>query len=291
MQASRHDPCSRNPYNGEFVPVVPFMSIVNIAAYKFVSVADSSVLRERLFAQCTALALKGTILVASEGINLFLAGARAATETFLLQLRSDLRFADIRVKESTSESVPFARLRVRVKREIITMRRTTIRPADGRAPAVDAPTLQRWIQRGHDEVGRELVLLDTRNTYETVLGVFTGAVTYPLANFGGFPAAIAADRARYADKTVVPYCTGGIRCEKAALHMRQLGLTHVYQLDGGILGYLEHTDGSGWRGACFVFDQRVAIDSSLAPLPGSRLAPLPERSTPTHAVRLACPTT
>ncbi len=281
MHDLRQSRATHASYNGLLAPADPRMSIVNIAAYKFVSLADTPALRERLLACCTELALKGTILLAPEGINLFLAGERAALDAFLAQLRSDARFADIPVKESLSAAVPFGRLRVRLKREIITMRHAATQPMDGRAPAVDAPTLQRWIQRGHDDDGRELVLLDTRNTYETALGTFTGAVAYPLANFGDFPAAIATDHARYADKTVVPYCTGGIRCEKAALHMRALGMTHVYQLDGGILGYLEHTDGSGWRGDCFVFDQRVAVNADLAPTQ-AKLAPAQAHKAETH---------
>jgi len=161
--------------------------------------------------------------------------------------------------------VPFGRLRVRLKREIITMRLPTIRPEGGRAPAVDALTLQRWLDQGHDDDGREVLLLDTRNDYETDVGKFPRAVDYRIASFTDFPAAIAADRARYDGKTVVSYCTGGIRCEKAALHMRDLGMDNVYQLDGGILKYLEQTDGTHWRGACFVFDGRVAVDNALAP--------------------------
>ena len=242
------------------------MPIVNIAAYRFVSLEPLPALRERVLERCAALALKGTVLLAPEGINLFLAGPREAVDAFMAWLREDARFAGMTAKESRSERAPFGRLRVRIKREIITMRQPTIRPEGGRAPALDAPTLRRWLALGHDEDGRELVLLDTRNAYETALGAFDGAVDYRLASFTGFPAAIAADRARYAGKTVVSYCTGGIRCEKAALHMHELGLPHVYQLDGGILGYLEQTDGTGWHGDCFVFDERVAVDKTLLPL-------------------------
>lgn len=247
------------------------MSIVNISAYKFISLDDLPGLRERLLACCEAAALKGTILLAPEGINLFLAGDRDGIDRFVAHLHGDPRFADMAPKESLSESVPFGRLRVRLKHEIISMRQPTIRPEGGRAPAVDAPTLQRWLGRGSDDEGREVVLLDTRNDYETALGRFAEAVDYQLANFTAFPAAIAADRDRYAGKTVVSYCTGGIRCEKAALHMRELGMANVYQLDGGILGYLEHTDGTHWQGDCFVFDERGAIDKRLLP------SPLPER--------------
>ncbi|MGN6327796.1 MAG: sulfurtransferase [Rhodanobacter sp.] len=241
------------------------MSIVNIAAYKFVSLDDLPGLRERLRERCESAALKGTILLAPEGINLFLAGDREGIDTFLAHLRADLRFADMAVKESLSDSVPFGRLRVRLKREIISMRQPTIQPEGGRAPAVDAPTLQRWLASGRDDAGRDVVLLDTRNDYEIARGRFTGAVDYGLANFTAFPAAIAADRARYTGKTVVSYCTGGIRCEKAALHMQALGMDHVYQLDGGILKYLEETDGTHWQGDCFVFDGRGAVDKRLRP--------------------------
>jgi UPF0176 protein len=190
-------------------------------------------------------------------------------------LREDPRFADVDPKESLSDEVPFGRMRVRLKREIITMRLPTIRPEGGRAPAVDAPTLQRWLDQGHDDQGREVVLLDTRNDYETEVGKFPQAVDYRIASFTEFPAAIAADRARYEGKTIVSYCTGGIRCEKAALHMRDLGMPHVYQLEGGILKYLEQTDGAHWRGDCFVFDGRVAVDKQLLPSP-----PLPSEPSP-----------
>ncbi len=241
------------------------MSIVNLSAYKFVSLDDLPALRDHLHQHCEALALKGTILLAPEGINLFLAGDRVSIDAFVNILHQDARFGDIVPKESLSDAVPFGRLRVRLKREIITMRLPTIRPEGGRAPAVDAPTLQRWLDQGHDDEGRDVVLLDTRNDYETDVGKFPQAVDYRLASFTAFPAAIAADRARYEGKTVVSYCTGGIRCEKAALHMRALGMPNVYQLDGGILKYLEQTDGAHWRGDCFVFDGRVAVDRALTP--------------------------
>lgn len=247
------------------LPRYPRMSIVNISAYKFISLDDLPALREQLLARCEALALRGTILLAPEGINLFLAGAREQIDGFMEQLHGDARFADIAPKESLSDSVPFGRMRVRIKREIITMRLPAIRPEGGRAPAVDAVTLQRWLDRGHDDDGREVVLLDTRNDYETDLGKFAQAVDYRLANFTAFPQAIATDRARYAGKTVVSYCTGGIRCEKAALHMNALGMEHVYQLEGGILKYLEQTDATHWRGECFVFDGRGAVDADLRP--------------------------
>ncbi|HET6806451.1 MAG TPA: sulfurtransferase [Frateuria sp.] len=238
--------------------------IVNVAAYRFVPLADLPALRESLHGRAAALGLKGTILLAPEGINLFLAGSRAAIDDFLAGLRADARFAGLPVKESLSEQVPFGRLRVRLKREIITLR-APVAPHQGRAPAVDAGTLKRWLDQGHDDAGREVVLLDTRNDYETEVGRFAGAVDYRLPSFTALPAAVLADRERYLGKAVVSYCTGGIRCEKAALYLAELGLGEVLQLEGGILKYLEETDGSHWEGNCFVFDGRGAVDRDLRP--------------------------
>ncbi|PWK82118.1 sulfurtransferase [Fulvimonas soli] len=250
------------------------MPILNLAAYRFVSLDGLPALRERLRARAEALALKGTVLLAPEGINLFLAGAPEAAESFMDWLREDPRFAGLEAKASWSDAVPFGRLRVRLKREIITLRRPALRPEAGRAAAVDPATLKRWLDRGRDDDGRELVLLDTRNGYETDVGRFPQAVDYRLARFTELPDALAADRARYAGKTVVPYCTGGIRCEKAALHMRELGIERVFQLEGGILGYFEETGGAHWQGACFVFDARGALGPDLRPAP-PRPRPLP----------------
>lgn len=250
------------------------MSIVNISAYKFIGLDDLPALRERLLGCCESLGLKGTILLAPEGINLFLAGSRELIDSFMGVLHDDPRFADIVPKESLSEDVPFGRMRVRLKREIITMRQPTIRPEGGRAPVVDAATLQRWLDQGHDEEGREVVLLDTRNDYEIELGKFPQALDYRIASFTELPAALAADRDRYAGKTIVSYCTGGIRCEKSVLHMQDIGIEHAFQLEGGILKYLEQTDGRHWDGHCFVFDNRVAVNSALnpadVPMPAAR---------------------
>ena len=244
--------------------------IVNVAAYRFVPLADLPALRDALRTRAEAASLKGTVLLAPEGINLFLAGARADVDAFLAWLRGDIRFAGLAVKESLSDQAPFGRLRVRLKREIITLR-APVAPHAGRAPAVDAATLKRWLDQGHDDAGRPVLLLDTRNAYETDVGRFAGALDYRIPSFTALPEAVLADRERYLGKTIVSYCTGGIRCEKAALHLSAQGLGEVLQLEGGILKYLEETDGSHWEGDCFVFDGRGAIDKSLGPT----LRPLP----------------
>jgi len=241
--------------------------ILNIAAYHFASIDDPDAFAAALRASAQALELRGTILVAGEGVNLFLAGGEAAIRGFVDELRADPRFAGIVVKESRSESVPFARLKVKVKPEIISFRREGSSPLAGRAPVVAPRTLQRWLEQGHDDDGRRVVLLDTRNVQEAGHGSFANAEILPIAKFTELPAEVEARKAGWADATVVSFCTGGIRCEKAALWMRnEAGMDNVLQLDGGILGYFEQVGGYGYEGRCFVFDGRVALDPGLAPM-------------------------
>lgn len=240
--------------------------VTNIAAYHFVPVDDPDALAARLRERAEAGGLLGTVLVAGEGINLFLAGADDAIEDFLRKLRADPRFAGLRARHSRSAVQPFARLKVKVKPEIISFRRDDASPLRGRAPAVAPADLARWIARGHDDDGRRVVLLDTRNREEVAHGTFAGALALPIDNFTELPDALAPHRQALADATVVSFCTGGIRCEKAALWMRADGMDNVLQLDGGILGYFEQVGGQGYDGRCFVFDDRIALDPALAPL-------------------------
>ncbi|KFN44594.1 sulfurtransferase [Arenimonas oryziterrae] len=239
------------------------MSILNIAAYRFVAIADPSAVVARVRAACEAGDLKGTVLVAPEGINLFLAGEGEAIHEFLRDLGEDPRFAGLTVKFSDSETVPFQRLRVKLKREIITFRDESLVPAAERAPALSPERLQQWLRTGRDDAGRELVLLDTRNRQEVAYGSFKQALTLPIDKFTELPEALEAHRDALADKTIVSFCTGGIRCEKAALWMQQAGYRHVLQLEGGILGYFEQVGGEGYDGDCFVFDERVALSPAL----------------------------
>ena len=240
--------------------------IRNIAAYHFAGIDDPPMLAARVRDWAEAGHLLGTVLVAPEGINLFLAGSDAAIDGFLGRLRGDPRLAAIAVKDSWSQSAPFARLKVKLKREIISFRREDASPLRERAPAVAPADLARWLACGHDDHGRRVVMLDTRNREETAHGAFAGAVVLPIDNFTELPAALAPHREALADATVVSYCTGGIRCEKAALWMRASGMDNVLQLDGGILGYFEAVGGHGYDGRCFVFDGRVALDPALRPL-------------------------
>lgn len=245
------------------------MPILNLSGYRFVTVHEPERLREHLRAEATSRALKGTVLIAAEGINLFLSGPEEALRGWLCWLHTDPRFADLEPKESWSESVPFGKLVVKVKREIIRMNHPAIRPETGRAPVVSPQTLARWILAGRDDQGNEVVTLDTRNAFEVDRGTFEGAIDWRLDKFSDFPQAFEAHRRELQGKTVVSFCTGGIRCEKAALYMRHAGLQDVYQLDGGILKYFEETESPGWQGDCFVFDAREALDRTLTPSPGS----------------------
>ena len=238
--------------------------ILNIAAYKFVAIHDSPVLREDLRARAQALDLMGTILLAPEGINLFLAGTADAIHAFVAGLRADARFADLETKESWSATQPFRRMLVKLKREIIRMDHPAIQPAAGRAPGVEAQTLKRWLDQGHDDAGKEVVLLDTRNAFEVDHGSFEGAIDWRIGKFTEFPPALRAHRDQLAGKTVVSFCTGGIRCEKAAILMREEGVDHVLQLEGGILKYFEQVGGAHYKGDCFVFDGREALAPDLS---------------------------
>ncbi|UJB17185.1 MULTISPECIES: sulfurtransferase [Lysobacter] len=240
--------------------------IVNIAAYHFTVIDDPPQLARQLREQAESLQLRGTALVAGEGINLFLAGPAAAIETLLDGLRADPRFQALAVKYSHSQAQPFARLKVKVKREIIAFRRDQASPLQERAPTVTPDTLERWLDRGVDDDGRRVVLLDTRNREEVGYGSFEHALTLPIDNFTELPEALAPHREALRDATVVSFCTGGIRCEKAALWLRADGMDNLLQLDGGILGYFERVGGKHYQGHCFVFDERVALDPQLRPL-------------------------
>jgi UPF0176 protein len=241
--------------------------VLNIAAYHFVAIDDPRALADALHARAAAAGLRGTLLVAPEGLNLFLAGAPTALRGFLDQLRADPRFATLKAKQSHSATVPFARLKAKVKPEIITFGHAGTAPLGrGRAPAVSPHDLARWLDQGCDDAGRPVALLDTRNEEEVGHGSFAGALTLPITDFTQLPDALTPHRPALAGATVVSFCTGGVRCEKAALWMGDTGMANVLQLEGGILGYFEQVGGRHYDGACFVFDQRVALRPDLSPV-------------------------
>jgi UPF0176 protein len=161
-------------------------------------------------------------------------------------------------------------MRIKIKSEIIRMNHPTIRPQAGRAPSVTPGELNRWLDQGHDDNGREVVLLDTRNAFEVSHGSFKGAVDFGIGKFSDFPQAFRDHASALEGKTIVSFCTGGIRCEKAAIYMRSIGHPHAFQLEGGILNYFEKTDARHYRGDCFVFDDRALLDPQLAVSPHAK---------------------
>lgn len=241
------------------------MPVLNLAAYQFTTITDPLSVRADLHRIGQLLGVKGTILVTPEGLNAFLAGAESACRDMLKALRDVPGFSTLQAKESWSDVIPFKRFKVKCKNEIIRMDHPMIQPEKGRAPSIDAKTLARWLDQGHDDNGRPVVMLDTRNDFEVDVGQFTHAIDWRIQRFTQFPQAVLDHQHELKDKTIVSYCTGGIRCEKAALFMRAQGLDHVLQLEGGILKYFEETDGRHWQGQCFVFDERQALEPSLSP--------------------------
>lgn len=234
-------------------------AVVNIAAYQFVPLSDLPVLRELLLGKCKALGLKGTILISSEGINVFVAGGRAEIDSLLKELRSLPGLADFNPKVSVSDEQPFNRMLVRIKKEIIAFGVPGIDPAERTAPKLAPRELKRWLDEG-----RPVTLLDTRNDYEVKLGTFKNAVALGIDHFRSFPTAIRQLPAELKRQPIVMFCTGGIRCEKAGPYMEREGFDQVFQLEGGILKYFEDCGGEHYAGECFVFDKRVGVDSGLA---------------------------
>jgi UPF0176 protein len=258
--------------------VKPALPVLNISAYLFTEISDTAALREACHAQASAHFLKGTVLIAEEGINLFLAGPPSAVRDFVSWLQRDPRLASITPKESWSATQPFRKLLVKVKNEIIRMNHPAIQPQTGRAPAVTAATLKRWLDDGHDDQGRPVVTLDTRNAFEVEEGSFVGAMDWRIDKFSEFPAAANQHMDDLQGKTVVSFCTGGIRCEKAAIYLREQGLETVYQLEGGILKYFEEVGSAHYSGNCFVFDERRGVNPDLSPLQKETLKKIPPQA-------------
>jgi UPF0176 protein len=232
--------------------------ILNIAAYKFVSLIDLRAQRTRLRTLCENLELKGTILLSVEGINLFLAGEREKIATILGEIRRLPGLEDLQPKVSETDHQPFTRMLVRIKKEIIAFGVPGIDPAKRTSPKLDAKELKRWLDEG-----RPVTLLDARNDYEVKLGTFRNALPIGVDHFRDFPGAVARLPQELMERPVVLFCTGGIRCEKAGPFMEGQGFKKVFQLDGGILKYFEECGGAHYDGECFVFDQRVGLDPSL----------------------------
>ncbi|MDA0823096.1 MAG: rhodanese-related sulfurtransferase [Proteobacteria bacterium] len=229
--------------------------------YQFTPLLDIEALRDALTSKCREEDIRGTILLAPEGINGTLCGLEDGLRNVLTYLRSDLRLAALNHKESWAEKPPFIRLKIRLKQEIVTLGVPDVAPATATGVHVKPSDWNGLINEP------DVVLIDTRNIYETDLGTFQGSIDPRIESFGEFPQWIAQAEGLSADSRIAMFCTGGIRCEKASAYLLQQGFSDVYQLEGGILKYLEEIpiEESLWAGECYVFDDRVSVDHNLAP--------------------------
>ena len=233
-------------------------TVVNIAGYRFADMPDRDELRQPFRDLCHELDLKGTILLAHEGINFFLAGSQTSIDSFVRWLEEDARFIDIPLKVSYSDYQPFRRMNVRLKKEIISLGLDHIKPAEMTGEEITPTAFKQLL-----DAGEEVIVLDTRNEYECRIGTFENAFEMNIRSFRDFPKAVSEMDEDLKDKQVVMFCTGGIRCEKASVVMMDAGFSNVKQLKGGILGYFEEVGGDYWNGDCFVFDRRVAVNPEL----------------------------
>ncbi len=234
--------------------------IVVAALYRFVPLNDYAELREPIGSQMDSLGVRGTLLLASEGINGTVAGSRRGIDDLLAYLRADPRLAELDVKESACDTMPFKRARVRLKKEIVTLGVDGIDPLDSVGTYVDP---EDWNDLINDP---DVTLVDTRNDYEVAIGTFRGAVSPDTHTFREFPEFVQEQLDPGKHKKVAMFCTGGIRCEKSTALLKQQGFDEVYHLRGGILKYLETVpeEESQWEGECFVFDRRVSVGHGLA---------------------------
>lgn len=234
-------------------------NIVVAALYKFVALPDFHELREPMLDACIAAGVKGTLLLAEEGINGTIAGSRDAIDQILVYLKADARLADIDHKESLDSEIPFYRMKVKLKKEIVTMGVGGIDPNSLVGHYVDPKDWNALIS------DPKVTLIDTRNAYECDIGSFEGAINPQTTTFREMPDYVKENLDPQKNKKVAMFCTGGIRCEKSTAYMLEQGYEEVYHLKGGILKYLEDVpkEQSLWQGECFVFDNRVAVDHDL----------------------------
>ncbi|MGA8864831.1 MAG: rhodanese-related sulfurtransferase [Gallionella sp.] len=265
--------------------------MVVAAVYKFVKLPDCASMRAPLQAQCDALGINGTLLFAEEGINGTIAGTRTGIDEILTYLRSDPRLADLQHKESSADQPPFYRMKVKLKKEIVTMGVPGIDPTELVGRYVKP---EDWNALISDP---DVLLVDTRNDYEVEVGTFRGAVDPRITTFREFPEYVKKHFDPEKQPRVAMFCTGGIRCEKASAYMLQQGFPEVYHLQGGILKYLENVPAEQtlWKGECFVFDQRVAVGQGLAPghyqlcYGCSRPITAEQKASPQYQAGVSCP--
>ena len=234
------------------------LEFLNVAGYKFEPLENLDSLIPEFQNKCDELGLKGSVYLSPNGINFSIAGTEKNIDTYIEFMEEDSRFRDIPLKKTFSETQPFRRMKVRLKKEIISLGRDDINPRELTGDYISPRELFEMYETKED-----VIVLDTRNEYETRVGLFENAVDLQLDTFRDFPSAIETLPEEYKDKQIVMYCTGGIRCEKASAVMMKAGFSDVKQLEGGVLDYFKETGGAYWNGDCFVFDERVALDKEL----------------------------
>lgn len=240
--------------------------IINISGYRFVHLNDLPDIQARLKSSLAGFGMQGSIMLAAEGINVSLAGTAAAVEKTRELFNQDERLADLWLKETLSEDVPYRRLRIRVRTEIIAFdgqESEQLKASRPVAAAIPPATLKRWLDENKD-----MTLLDARNDYEIVSGTFPLSTNVNIKHFRNFKSAIedALEAGRLdPNKPLVTYCTGGIRCEKAAPWLLEKGFSEVYQIEGGLLNYFAECGSAHWEGDCFIFDDRVELTTELKP--------------------------
>lgn len=260
------------------------------ALYHFTRFDDPEALQGPLKDLCLHHGVTGTLLLAHEGINGTIAGSRAGIDAVLAYIRALPGCADMEHKESTASAQPFARMKVRLKREIVTMGQPDVDPRARVGHYVEPGDWNDLIRSD------DVAVIDTRNDYEVAIGTFEGAVDPETASFRDFPKWWEENKARFHNKKIAMFCTGGIRCEKSTNYLLGQGVEEVYHLKGGILKYLEEVpaDDSTWKGDCFVFDGRVSVGHGLKEGPhllchACRRPILPEdRNSPAYEHGVSC---
>ena len=234
------------------------MNIANITGYKFTPIEDTSNLQKDISNCSNKLKLKGTVLISNKGLNFSIAGTRDNVDTFIEFLYSYERFKNMPIKTTYNDYQPFRKMLVRIKKEIISMGVDDIDPFVFSGAKISPLELNEKLNNNED-----VVLLDTRNEYEVRLGTFENAIDLNLDSFRDFPNEMEYLKKTLEGKDIVMFCTGGVRCEKASALMLKNGFQNVRQIDGGIINYFKETGGNHWKGDCFVFDDRVALDKDL----------------------------
>jgi UPF0176 protein len=239
--------------------------ILNIRSYHFSQLNHLNDHRQLLADIGELLAVKGTIILSSEGINISIAGTRSNAEQMFEACKAIPGLEKLVSNKSWSTINSYEKLKVKIKDEIIRMNYPKVYPEKKRAPSIGPKTLSKWLSQGCDDDGVPIKIIDTRNDFEVEMGAFDHSVDLKLKKFSNFPKVFEEKKSEISKFRIITVCTGGIRCEKATLYMIENGIPNAVQLDGGILNYIENTDGDHWNGECFIFENKRFLDEDCMP--------------------------